>query len=91
MNKRELILKTISNEFSRWQISIENLSSLNLYDANIFSEKSICDILNAIFDYQFMNINSVIKNYPAIDLVDKENRIAIQITSTKSKKKSKIL
>lgn len=87
MNKRELELKTISNEFARWQVQIENLTSLNLYDANLFSEYSICDILNAIFDYQLKNVNPIVKNHPSIDLADDYNRIAVQVTSTKSKPK----
>ena len=87
MKKRELELKSISNEFARWQVQIENLSSLNLYDANIFSENSITEILNAIFDYKLINSNSEISNHPAIDLQDKYNRIAVQVTSTKSKAK----
>ncbi|MEZ4939562.1 MAG: SMEK domain-containing protein [Saprospiraceae bacterium] len=87
MNKRELELKIISNEFAKWQVQIENLTSLNLYDANLFSENSICDILNAIFDYQLKNVNPIIKNHPSIDLADNYNKIAVQVTSTKSKKK----
>ena len=84
MNNRELKIKTISTEFAKWQVEIENLNSLNLYDANLFSENSICDILNSIFDYELKNINSISKNHPAIDLVDYKNKIAVQVTSTKS-------
>lgn len=87
MNKRELQLKTIANEFARWQVQLENLNSLNLYDANLFSETSICEILNVIFDYELKNVNSLTKNHPAIDLADSYNRIAVQVTTTKSKGK----
>jgi len=87
MNNRELKIKTISNEFARWQIQIQNLNSLNLYDANLFSETSICNILNTVFDYELQNANQIQKNYPAIDLFDKTNRIAVQVTATKSKSK----
>jgi hypothetical protein len=87
MNKREIELKKISNEFAKWRVQIENLNSLNLYDTNLFSENSICNILNAIFDYKLTNINPLIRNSPAIDLIDKKNRIAVQVTSTNSKDK----
>lgn len=87
MNKRELTIKTISDEFARWQVRIENINSLNLYDSNLFSENSICDILNAIFDYKLKNVNQILKNHPSIDLADTQNRIAVQVTSTKSKLK----
>lgn len=87
MNKRELQIKTIANEFARWQVQLENLNTLNLYDANLFSETSICEILNVIFDYELKNVNSLVKNHPAIDLADSYNRIAVQVTLTKSKVK----
>ena len=87
MNNRELLLKTISNEFVRWQIQIENLNSLNLYDANIFSEHTLCELLNILFDYKLINANLISSNFPAVDLIDKRNKIAIQVTSTKQKNK----
>jgi len=87
MNLRELEIKTISNEFASWETKISNLNSLNLYDANIFSEHSICELLNCIYEYKLHNINAVQKNFPAIDLGDKYNRISFQVTSTKSSKK----
>lgn len=87
MNNRELKLKEISNHFVRWHIQIEHLNSLNLYDANIFSEYSLCELLNTVFDYSLKNINSFEKNFPAIDLGDTENGIAIQVTSTNQRQK----
>ncbi|MBO0931852.1 SMEK domain-containing protein [Fibrella aquatilis] len=87
MNSRELLLKTISNEFAKWQVQIANLNSLNLYDANIFSEYTLCEMLNLIFDYKLVNANLLAANYPAADLIDKENKIAIQVTSTAQKNK----
>lgn len=87
MNKRELKLKTILNEFAKWQVQIENSTSLSLYDINIFSEDLIRDLLNLIFDYKLKNANQITKNQPSIDLFDNYNRIAVQVTSTKSRTK----
>jgi hypothetical protein len=87
MNKRETEIKKIANELARWEIQISNLNSLNLYDANIFSEYTICLLLNTIYNYNLHNINIVQKNFPAIDLGDSFNRVAFQITSTKATKK----
>lgn len=89
MNVRELKLKNISNEFAKWQIQLENLNSLNLFDANIISEFTLCEILNRIFDYNLTNVILFSKNFPAVDLVDNDNRIAIQVTSTFKKTKIK--
>ncbi|GAA4445079.1 hypothetical protein GCM10023188_47830 [Pontibacter saemangeumensis] len=87
MNSREFEMKAISNEFAHWEIKISNLSSLNLFDANIFSEHSICELLNCIYEYKLHNINALQKNFPSIDLGDNYNRICFQVTSTKSSKK----
>ena len=87
MNEREQNLKNISNEFANWEVKISNLNSLNFYDANIISENTVCELLNTIFDYQLVNINSKTKNHAAIDLGDETNRISYQITSTKTSQK----
>lgn len=87
MNKREAEIKKIANELARWEVQISNLNSMNLYDANIFSEYTICLLLNTAYDYNLHNINIVQKNFPAIDLGDNYNRVAFQVTSTKSTKK----
>lgn len=87
MNIKEFELKSISDHFAIWENRISNLNSLNLYDANIFSEHSICELLNYIYDYKLQNINSISKNSPAIDLGDKYNRVSFQITSTSTAKK----
>lgn len=87
MTKREIEIKKIANELARWEAQISNLNSLNLYDANIFSEYTICLLLNTIYNYNLHNINLVQKNYPAIDLGDQFNRVAFQVTSTKAAKK----
>ncbi|WP_157530938.1 SMEK domain-containing protein [Hymenobacter norwichensis] len=87
MNKREIEIKKIVNELARWEAQISNLNSLNLYDANIFSEHTICVLLNTIYNYKLHNVNIVQKNFPAIDLGDQFNRVAFQVTSTKATKK----
>ena len=87
MNTREILLKGINDEFVKWQISISNLSSINLLDQNVLFEKPICDILNIIFDYALKNTGSLISNYPGIDLIDNENKIGVQVTSNATKKK----
>lgn len=87
MNLRELELKMIADHFATWEAKIRTLNSINLYDANIFSESLICDLLNLIFNYELTNANAIKKNFPGLDLVDKVNRIGFQITSTKTKSK----
>jgi hypothetical protein len=87
MNNRELNIKLISEEFAKIEIQIRNLNSQNLYDINIVSENLVCNILNMVFEYNLRNINESSVNFPGIDLVDDKNRIAVQVSSDKSKGK----
>lgn len=60
---------------------VQRLNGLNYYDINISSEGFFIHLLNIIFDWNLKNVNFTEKNAAAIDLADKENRIAIQVTS----------
>lgn len=71
--------------FLKSQISLSNTE--NLTDINIFSENFFRDLLNLTRSLKLENVNKVISNFPSIDLHDKENRIAIQVTSSSSKRK----
>ena len=88
MNKKKIIDR-IAELLSRFRAEIENLNSLNLYDINIHAENVIIPILNKVYNFNFLNANLEEKNYSAIDLIDRENRIAIQVISTASGEKVK--
>lgn len=87
MNNRELKIKLISDELIKFELQIRNLNSQNLYDINIVGENIICNLLNLAFDLKLININKTTTNYPSVDLVDDFNRIAVQVSSDKSKNK----
>lgn len=87
MNLREQELKAVSQEFAIWQNKLGLLGALNLYDANIFAESLIADVLNVVFGHSLINANSDKANHPAIDLFDKKNRVAFQVTTTATSKK----
>lgn len=63
---------------------VQRLNSLNYYDINISSESFFIHLLNIIFNWNLKNENFTEKNVATIDLADKENRIAIQVTSDDS-------
>jgi hypothetical protein len=87
MNPRETDVKVIIDEFSIWQYKLASHNALNLQDLNLISEYDICQILNLIYDYSLENSNLKHSNQPAIDLADRNNRIAFQVTTDKSVKK----
>lgn len=88
MNKQNLI-NAISELFARFRAEVENLNSMNLYDINIHSENVLIPILNKVYGVKLINANYEEKNASAVDLIDKENRVAIQITSTSDNQKIK--
>lgn len=87
MNNRELKIKLISEQLARLEIQVRNLNAQNLCDLNSISENSICGILNLTFGYRLINLNPENSNYAGIDLADSRNKISVQVTSDKSKKK----
>lgn len=88
MNRKKAIDR-ISELLSRFRSEVETLNSQSLYDINIHAENVIIPILNKIYGFSLKNANLEEKNSSAIDLIDKENRIAIQVTSTANSDKIK--
>ncbi|WP_163381376.1 SMEK domain-containing protein [Cyclobacterium sp. SYSU L10401] len=83
MTERKTYIDRIIKLLGFIRNTVELSSSISLYDNNIFSENFYRDFLNLLFNYKLVNINIQEKNSAAIDLGDLENRIAIQVTSTR--------
>lgn len=88
MNKKKTIDR-IAELIARFRAEVETLNSQNLYDINIHAENVIIPILNYVYGLSLKNANLEEKNYSAIDLIDYENRVAIQVTSTANSEKVK--
>lgn len=88
MNRKKII-ERIAELFARFKAEVEGLNALNLYDINIHAENVIIPILNKVLGLNLINANLEEKNYSAIDLIDRENRVAIQVTSTSNSEKVK--
>ena len=88
MNKKKLIDR-INELLSRFRAEVEGYNSVNLYDINIHAENVLIPILNKIYGLSLVNANYEEKNASAIDLIDRDNRIAIQVTSTANGEKVK--
>lgn len=56
------------------------------YSINRTAENIIAGLFDIIFDGNFTNLNTEIKNHPAIDLGDKNKRIAVQVTFSNTDK-----
>lgn len=67
-------------------ITFSNASNLN--DINLFLEDVFCEILNLVYDYNLVNLNSYDDvNFPGIDLGDKGLKLCVQVTSTNRRAK----
>jgi hypothetical protein len=66
---------------------IVSRNKMGLTDHNIHIENFACYLLNEIFSYQLINLNSEQLNNPGIDLGDLNNGIGIQVTATKTSAK----
>lgn len=87
--KRMAQIKKITSRLAWVKCEIELNNVIHFFDINISMEDFICSILNILYDYDLVNLNHEIANYPGIDLGDRVNKIAVQITSDSSRTKTK--
>jgi hypothetical protein len=89
--RQQVIAYIIDNlAFSSTSISQENV--IGLFDSNRVAQGFFCSLFDKIFGYKNLKeldkLNGIV-NYPAIDIADKEARIAFQITTDSSSAKIK--
>lgn len=89
MTKKQQYITAIINLLSRIPPVVEASNKPNLTDVNNFSEDFYAQILNLVYDYNLVNENEFNANAAAIDLRDKTNKIAIQVTSTSTLNKTR--
>jgi len=66
---------------------IELNNSLNFNDINVVSEDFFCYLMNSIYNYNLINLNKEESNFPGIDLGDTAQKISVQVTSNRTRKK----
>lgn len=80
MDNRQKYISLITRRLTYLQSEVINFNSLNLTDINIFAENFYRSFFNLI-GFTFKNTNFSSNNFAHIDLIDPENKIAIQVTS----------
>lgn len=89
MNRIEYIAK-INTYAARFVVEVEGFNAIGNYHINIHAESFLVPVLNEVLGLQLENLNATQrKNFPAIDLADFANRVAIQVTSTSNLEKIK--
>lgn len=87
MDVREQNMNIITDRLSYLLNKIVNRNFLNLTDVNIHAENFYRDFLNLVYGWNLVNTNYHTQNAAYIDLIDRDNKIAIQVTSQNDNKK----
>lgn len=85
--KRGIYYNYISNKLTVLMYNIKQNGKLNLNDLNIHVESFFTYLLNIVFNYKLINMNSVQQNVESVDLRDDVNKIIVQVSSTSTKQK----
>lgn len=88
MNQHKSLIR-IAELLSRFKIQTNILNANALLDINIVAEDVLIPILNIAYNCNLKNakFSENDAKFPALDLLDKTNRVAFQITSTATLKK----
>lgn len=85
---REKSLKEISKILGEFSYHVKALNSLSFTDINHIAEDIFCPAFALLLNSPSLrNLNTEQRNYPAVDLGDRNTRICIQITSTSDSEK----
>lgn len=84
---------SIEEYLTKLEVSVRHQNALGHHDINIDSEQLYCDLLNEIFKNRYPKLKLLSANTPSdpnykgIDLIDRQNRLFVQITSDATKAK----
>lgn len=84
---RQFYYNYISEKIGILAQRIRTNGKLNLLDLNVHSEVFFCGVLNNLYGYTLKTANNQTANAEAIDLIDENSKIVVQVTSNKNKKK----
>ena len=77
----------IREKLSILTVRVKLETAVGHMDINHEAEDFYCGLLNTAFGWELSNLNALQMNFPAIDLADRKNRTAVQVTSTEGRKK----
>ena len=77
----------IEEKLAILSIRVKNRGKLNILDVHMHSENFYRDLMNLLYDWSLDNINNSIQNVEAIDLIDYNKKIIVQISATVTKAK----
>jgi len=84
---RSTYFNSIEEKIGLLAYRLEVRGGLNILDLHLHSENFYLHFLNLLFGWDLENLNVVLHNAPGIDLIDKKNRIIVQVSATATKNK----
>jgi hypothetical protein len=85
---RPQLIERISTFLARFTTEVRQRNEASLFDINVLSETALIPLLRELYDLRgLQNANAVAKNAAAVDLIDYESRVSIQVTSTPDARK----
>jgi hypothetical protein len=87
MYKKSIYSNKINMHLTLLALCINNKNKQFLTDDNKWSESFFKDLLNKVYKYDLVNLNTEEANYAGIDLGDKDKKICIQVTACNTSEK----
>lgn len=87
MLERKRLIEELDAYFGVLDYIVAKSGKRGRYDAHVHSEDFVASILNALHGWKLATVNREVSNVAAIDLLDSENRIGVQVTSDKTSAK----
>ena len=84
---RQEAFNNISRVLAITRYDIEQRQLINEYGLNIHAENYFRDVFNFVYEYNFKNDNFESQNSACVDLIDESQKLAYQITTTRTKEK----
>lgn len=84
---RTMYFNYIEEKINLNAVRIESRGKLNILDFNQHSENFYNDLLNRLFGWNLINLNEIKQNVEAIDLVDLDSKVIVQVSATATKQK----
>ncbi|MCR8935276.1 SMEK domain-containing protein [Pseudomonas sp. S11A4] len=87
MLERKRLISELEAYFGVLDYIVANSGRRGRYDAHVHSEDFVASILNALHGWKLKNVNNKASNIAAIDLLDSEVRVGVQVSSDKTSSK----
>ena len=80
-------LKYIEKSFDDICSHLKKSNDLGCFNMARKCEDLFCQLFNIIMDWNLLNLNTIKKNHPAVDLGDGDKKISMQVTTRQDKQK----